>query len=353
MRKIGFGIIGAGMIAEYHAHSIKSLDNVELIGFFDTNLEAAKKRAAEFNCQVYQSLEELLADPAIEAVTIATPSGLHGEIAIAAAKAKKHILCEKPIEITTEKVDEIIKSCEENNVLLVPVFQIRYTPHVQTVLKAMKAGRFGKMLLASAKMRWFRSEEYYKSSNWRGTWNMDGGGVLMNQAIHMIDLLLYINGDVESVFAYSGTLIHDIEVEDNLCAVVKYQNGSFGTIEVSTSCAPGFPRELEFSGSAGTVAFGDDKITNWSFVEELPEDEEIKKELATPADAQGGTSPTNINMTGHACQIADLANAILNNSKPVMDIYEGKRAVELICGIYESVKTGKPYIFKKSAGSEK
>ena len=347
MRKVGFGIIGAGMIAEFHAHSIKSLDNVELIGFFDTNLEAAKKRAAEFNCRAYQSLEELLSDSAIEAVTIATPSGLHGEIAIAAAKAKKHILCEKPLEITVEKVDEIIKSCEENNVLLVPVFQIRFTKQVQTVLQAIKLGRLGKMLLASAKMRWFRSDEYYSSSNWRGTWDMDGGGALMNQAIHMIDLLLYLNGDVESVFAYSGTLTHEIEVEDNLCAIVKYCNGSFGTIEVSTSCAPGFPRELELSGSEGTIAFGDDKITRWEFVEELEEDEAIKRDLAGEADAQGGKSPTNINMTGHACQIADLANAILNNTKPVMDMYEGRRAVELICGIYKSAQTGKPYIFER------
>lgn len=345
--KVGFGIIGAGMIAEYHGKSMAELPNVRLVGFYDTNYAAAVRRAKEFNCKAYSSLEAFLASPEIAAVTIATPSGMHGSVALPAARAGKHILCEKPLEITLEKVDEIIRACEENHVLLSPVFQSRFTRPVQLVREAMRSGRFGRMVLASAQMRWFRNATYYSGSNWRGTWEMDGGGALMNQAIHMIDLLLYINGAPEEVFAFSGTLTHSIEVEDNLCATVKYRNGSFGTIEVSTSCAPGFPRRLEFSGSAGTVAFEEDQITRWEFAEPLPEDESVKSELTSQADAKGGSAPMNISAEGHARQISDLAEAIMTHRKPFLDGHEGRRAIELIRGIYASAQTGKPYFFQR------
>ena len=346
-KKIGFGIIGAGMIAELHAQSMRMLSNVQLIGIYDTNPDAARKRAEQFGCKAYDDFDAFLADPEIEAVTIATPSGMHGKVAIPAAKAGKHILCEKPLEITLEKVDAVIRACDENNVLLSPVFQTRFTKPVQLVREAMRTGRFGRMVLASAQMRWYRDPAYYAGSSWRGTWAMDGGGALMNQAIHMIDLLIYINGAPEEVFAFAGTLTHSIEVEDNLCATVKYRNGSFGTIEVSTSCAPGFPRRLEFSGSQGTVAFEEDKITRWEFTNPLPEDKEILRELSGKADAKGGSSPMNIGASGHASQISDLADAIITGRHPFLDGREGRRAIELICGIYESARTGKPYYFPR------
>lgn len=345
---VGFGIIGAGMIAEMHAKSMQSLPEVKLVGFYDRNFSAAQKRAAEFNVKAYSSYEEFLADPEIVAVTIATPSGMHGAVAIPAARAGKHILCEKPLEITLEKCDEIIRVCDENHVFLSPVFQSRFAKPVQLVRKAMQEGRFGRMVLASAQMRWYRDASYYSGSNWRGTWDLDGGGALMNQAIHMIDLLVHINGAPEEVFAFAGTLTHSIEVEDNLCAAVKYRNGSFGTIEVSTSCAPGFPRRLEFSGSTGTVAFGENNITRWEFADPRPEDDLIKHELLYPSDAGGGSSPMNINANGHRSQIADLADSIINGNPLYLDGREGRRAIELIAGIYESARTGMPYSFKRT-----
>ena len=348
-KKAGFGIIGAGMIAEMHARAIQSLDNCRLAGFYDPVLPAAQKRAEEFNCKVYTTLEEMLADPEVDAVTIATPSGLHGKLSIAAANAGKHIFCEKPLEITVERVDEVIAACEKNNVLLSPVFQSRFTKPVQLVKNAIEQGRFGKMLMASVQMHWFREESYYKNSNWRGTWAMDGGGALMNQAIHMIDLLIYLNGDPAEVYAYSATMTHDIEVEDNLCAVIKYRNGSFGTIEVSTSCAPGFPRRLELAGSNGSVAFEENTLTRWSFMDHQPEDEEIIKNISGFSDtAGGGSSPGNINSLGHAAQLDNLARAILEGKKLFLDGHEGRRAIELICGIYESIRSGKAYTFAPS-----
>ncbi len=345
--KVGFGIIGAGMIAKMHAKSILSLDNCRLVGIFDSVHEFAAKMAEEFGCKAYSSFEEFLADPEIEAVTVATPSGAHMDSAVAAANAKKHIFCEKPLDVNLEKVDAILDACEKNNCLIAPVFQIRFTKPVQLLRQAMQEGRFGKMILASAQMRWYRSEEYFSKSSWRGTWKMDGGGALMNQAIHMIDLLLYINGDPLEVYAMSDTLTHDIEVEDTLCAAVKWANGSYGTIEVSTSCAPGFPRRLEFSGSNGSVSFEEDNIIRWDFVEAKAEDEEIRRLYSGESDAKGGADPTKINQTGHACQIYDLANAIRKGTPLLIDGREGRRAVEFICGIYESARTGKPYKFGK------
>lgn len=345
--KVGFGIIGAGMIAELHARTIKELKNTELVGIYDANFSAAQKLAEQFGCCAYETFDEFLADPAVEAVTIATPSGMHGAVAIPAAQVGKHILCEKPLEITLDKVDAIIQACDDNHVLLSPVFQTRFAKPVQLVYEAMRSGRFGRMVLASAQMRWFREASYYSASAWRGTWKMDGGGALMNQAIHMIDLLIYINGAPEEVFAFAGTLTHSIEVEDNLCAAVKYRNGSYGTIEVSTSCAPGFPRRLEFSGSEGTVAFEEDKITRWEFARPQPQDKAILRELSGKASACGGSSPMNIDNSGHASQISDLANAIMTGGRPFLDGREGRRAIELITGIYESARTGKPFYFQR------
>ncbi len=345
MKQVGYGIIGAGSIAALHARVLSTLENAKLIAVYDRNSNAAQRFAMEYGCESYTDFSAFLADSRIQAVTIATPSGMHGSAAIPAAQSGKHVFCEKPLEITLEKADAVIQACDENGVLLSPVFQSRFTRPVQLVKEAMRKGRFGRMVLASAQVRWFRDAAYYSSSNWRGTWKLDGGGALMNQSIHAVDMLLYINGAPEEVFAFAGTLSHSIEVEDNLCAVVKYRNGSFGTIEVSTSCAPGFPRRIEFSGSCGTVAFEEERITRWEFVKKLPEDEEIMKELSLAGDAAGGRSPMNIADTGHRLQLEDFSDAILNHREPRLTGREGRRAVELICGIYESAKNGKPFFF--------
>ena len=346
MNQVSYGIVGAGNIGALHAEVINSLDCAKLIGVFDMNAEAADRFAKAHHCEAFHDFDAFLADPRIQAVTIGVPSGLHGKIAVPAAKAGKHIFCEKPIEITLEKADEIIRACDENHVLLSPVFQSRFTRPVQLVKEAMRKGRFGRMVLASAQVRWFRNAAYYSGSNWRGTWKLDGGGALMNQSIHAVDMLLYINGAPEEVFAFAGTLSHSIEVEDNLCAAIKYRNGSFGTIEVSTSCAPGFPRRVEFSGSGGTVAFEEERITRWEFTEKLPEDEAIMQELGMAGSAAGGRSPMNIAHTGHKMQLEDFSDAIIHHREPRLSGREGRRAVELICGIYESARSGKPFFFK-------
>ena len=347
MSNINFGIIGAGGISRLHAMAIGTLDNVTLRGFCDRFQEAAKAKADEFNCRAYESVEAMLADPEIDAVIVATPSGMHLESAIAAAEAGKHVLCEKPLEINTERIDKIIAACDRNNVKLGCIFQMRVSPSVSEVKKVMQSGRFGRMLLSSAVMRWYRDNSYYDSSNWRGTLKFDGGGALINQAVHVMDALLYINGDVETVSAYSGTFTHNIEVEDNLCAILKYSNGSFGTVEVSTCCAPGFPRRMEFSGENGTVTIEEDRISRWEFVDQTDEDNAVLERYAGKSSENGGRSPLDISFTGHAVQIADFAEAIRNDRAPMVDGREARRAIELICAIYEAAATGKTVSVKR------
>lgn len=349
-RKIKFGIIGTGAIAQMHAAALQNLDNAELVAVFDKVETRAKDFADKYGVRYVTSFEEFLADPEVEAVTVATPTGVHGDVAIPAACAGKHILCEKPLDVTLEKADAIIRTCQEHNVRLSAVFQSRFVRSVQAIKKAYDAGRFGKVTLASTQVKWFRSQEYYDSAGWRGTWQLDGGGALMNQSIHTIDLLLYINGDAREVFAYSGILSHErIEVEDNLCAVVKYENGSMGTIEVSTSCAPGFPRRVEISGTNGSVVMEGDTIVRWEFVDSTPEDDQIRASCGESEGMQGGSGdPMAIGHGGHAKQIHDLAEAIIGGYDPMLSGKEGRRAVKFICGIYESCRTGVPYKFENS-----
>ncbi len=346
-KKVKFGIIGTGAIAAMHAKALAASNNAELVAVFDKVTDRAVKFAKEYNVRAVDDFEAFLADPEIEAVTIATPTGVHGLVALPAAKAGKHILCEKPLDVTLEKTDEIINTCEDNNVILGAVFQSRFGTAVQEAKKAVDAGRLGKMVLASTQIHWFRNQEYYDSGSWRGTWALDGGGALMNQSIHNIDLLLYLNGDPAEVFAYIDTLTHTgIEVEDNAVAVVKFKNGSLGTIEASTSCAPGFPRRLQLSGSKGTIILKDDCIENWTFVEELPEDESIRNAGRTGENMKGGSGdPMDIDYEGHRRQIQDLAQAIISGKEAKLSGREGRRAVQLICGIYESARTGKPVKF--------
>lgn len=350
-RKALFGIVGAGMIARFHAQAIRKTANAALAGFYDVRPDAAKQLAAEFNCRAYASLDEMLQDSEIQAITVATPSGLHCDMVLPAARAGKHILCEKPLDVTPEKVDAMLKVCNENNVHLVPVFQTRFTRPVQLLRKAVQEGRFGRMLFASARVHWYRTADYYSSSPWRGTWAMDGGGALINQAIHTVDQLLYLNGLPESISAYSGTLTHDIEVEDTLCASLRYANGSFGTIEASTSCKPGFPRRLELSGSSGSAVLEEDRFIRWEFETAKEEDQEIRQTLLVPgSNAGGGSAPENIPCDGHAFQISDLANAILTGSAPAVHSSEGGNTMRFIFGIYESIRSGKPYLFNNQKG---
>ena len=349
-RRVRFGIIGAGVISEFHAEAIKGVENAQLTAVFDVDQARARQFAAQHGIESYDDLDRFLATAPIDAVTVATPTGLHGTVAIPAARAGKHVLCEKPLDTTPEKAQAIIDACRESNVILAPVFQYRFGVGAVTIKKAIEAGRFGRILFVSGRIKWLRTQAYYDSGAWRGTWALDGGGCLMNQSIHTIDLMVHFGGQPEQVFGYTATRTHTgIEVEDNACAVVRFESGAMGVIESSTSCAPGLPLRIEVSGERGTAAIEGDAIAEWRFADVEPGDEAILAMVKGRGLGDGASDPKAITVEGHRQQIADLTAAILDSSRPAIDGAQAKIPVELICGIYESMRTGRPYRFKNAS----
>ena len=336
-KKHGFGIIGCGLIANWHADSVCKIENAELIGVTDVNIKSASDFAEKYNCKVFSSVEEMLACDEVEVVSICTPSGLHAPMAQKAAEAGKHFVVEKPFAITKEQIAGVISACEKNKVKGAVISQLRFTQSVKFVKKAIEDGVLGNIILADVYMKYYRSPEYYASSSWKGTWAMDGGGALMNQGIHGIDVLQYLVGPVKSVYGICKTLARDIEVEDTANLVVEYQNGAIGTIQGTTSVNPGYPRIIEISGTKGTVILTEDVITNWDVEGEKPDLSNLPK-----GNFESFRDPAGFAMDNHRMQIADLIDAIENDRSPIVDVYEGKKPVDIILAAYESNKTKKP-----------
>jgi predicted dehydrogenase len=337
-QKLRFGIVGPGSIAHVHSSAITQA-GAELIAVYGRDEKKTKEFALQHGVQAFTDLDVFLACNDIDAITIATASGTHLEIGAQAARQGKHILCEKPLEVTSERADELIKVCAANNVQLGVFFQARFDECTQLAKEAITSGRLGKILLASCQMRWYRRQEYYDSAAWRGTWALDGGGCLMNQGIHTIDLLLYLVGSPAVVSAFQGPVTHKrIEVEDNLCASVCFKNGAIGTIEASTSCSPGFPRRIEISGEKGTIGIEGNSIVRWEFAEKQPEDNEIM--TTSDINIGGAADPTAIDVSSHRLVVVDFIRSIQERRKPFIDGVEGKRAVDFVCAVYDSIRSG-------------
>ena len=339
--KIGFGIVGIGVISVTHAAAIAALDDAYLVACFNKNMEKAQKWADAHGCKAYDSLDAMLADPEIDVVCICTPSGSHLEPAMACIHAGKHVLIEKPMEITEERVQALTDEAKKYGVVICGIFQSRYMDCAQLLKAAIEEGRFGKLTLADAQFKWFRKQEYYDSGAWRGTWDIDGGGVFMQQGIHAIDLLIYLMGDAEEVSAYTATLAHErIEVEDVAVATVRFKNGALGIIEGTTGAYPGSLKRIEICGSKGQVVLEEDSITKWEFMEERPEDAEIRAKFASATNVGGANDPAAIACTGHIREMADFINAIRTGTKPGVPGEEAIRAVHVIRSIYKSAETG-------------
>lgn len=340
---IGFGIIGCGMISNFHARAIADTAGAELIGVADRIPEAAEKFAATHGCQGYPTVEALLADPNIQAVSVCTPSGAHLEPALAVAAAGKHVIVEKPLEVTTERCDRIIEACERAGVRLVAIFQSRFHESAQLMKQAVDQHRFGKVTMGDAYVKWFRSQEYYDSGAWRGTWQLDGGGALMNQAIHSVDLLLWLMGPVVELSAMTATLTHErIEVEDVAVATLKFQSGALGVIEATTTAFPGTLKRIEISGSEGTAILEEEDIKMWQFANETAEDEQIRQRMMGQTKSGGGAAdPAAIGHHGHTMMFTEAVAAINENRPSILDGKEGRRSVELIRAIYASAESGK------------
>jgi len=335
METIGFGIIGCGVISRTHAKAIREVEAAELVACCDVIEDRARAWAEEFELgdNYHRDLEDMLARDDIQAVCVCTPSGMHSEHAIKAAQAGKHILCEKPLDVTLKKIDDMIAAAQANQVKLAGVFQRRTYDSTRRVREVVRTGKLGKLVLGDCYQKYFRSHEYYASGDWRATWELDGGGALMNQGVHGIDLIMHLMGPVRRVSAYARRLVRNIAVEDTAVAVVEYENGALGVIEGTTSVTPGSGCEVEISGDNGTIGLSGDTITTWK----IPGAEEETAEAETEGTA---SDPTALAATGHVAHVQDLCQAIIEDREPAIPGREARRAVELIKAIYKSSREG-------------
>ncbi len=345
MADVGFGIIGCGVIAPFHAMSIAEIDGAKLVGVSDVVLANAEKLAGEYGADAYSDYNEMLKRDDLHAVCICVPSGMRCEIAEACAKAGKNILSEKPLEVTVERIDRILKAVDDAGVQLGCIFQSRFSESSQQVKKAIEAGRFGKLVLGDAYIKWYRSQAYYDSGKWRGTWKLDGGGALMNQGIHQIDLLLWFMGPVKRVTAKTALVGHEgLEVEDLATALLEFESGAMGVIEGSTAVWAGHPARVEVHGTSGTAVIEDGQLKAWKFEQETDADKAIQESLGADATlGSGSADPTaSLSHGGHKRQIQDFMEAIRDSRPPFIEGKEGRRAVQLIRAIYASAQSGQP-----------
>ena len=343
-RKVGFGIVGLGNIAPVHAESIAAVAGAELVAVAEQQKARATKFVKQYGGDAYPDLAQMLERDDVHVVSLCVPSGMRAEMAEACARAGKHVLSEKPLEVTTKRVDRIIRACDKADVLLGCIFQNRFAEDPLKVKKAVDQGRFGKMVLGDAFIKWYRSQAYYDSGAWRGTWAMDGGGALMNQGIHMLDLLLWLVGDVKSVRAKTALVGHKgIEVEDLATVLLEFENGAQGVIEASTAVYPGHAARVEVHGTDGSAALEDGKIAAWCFRKRKPIDKKIEAGFGQESELGSGAADpmAALKIEGHRRQIADFVRAIRTGTPPAIDGREGRRAVRLIEAIYASARSGR------------
>lgn len=338
----GFGIVGCGMISKFHCRAIAEVSGARFIGCVSSRESSAQKLAEMFGGTAFRSLDEMLADPKIDVVSICTPSGAHLEPAIAAAKAGKHVIVEKPLEITLQRCDRIIQVCRDHDVRLTTIFPSRFQAANLTLKQAIDAGKFGRLTLGDVMVKWFRTQAYYDSGQWRGTWSLDGGGALMNQAIHSVDLLTWLMGPVAELTAHVATLAHDrIEVEDVATASLKFVNGALGVIVATTAAYPGMLKKIEIHGSQGSAVIEEEDFKSWMFSNMTEADKEIASKLDTKSPTGGGAAdPAAIGHRAHAAQIRDFVVALNNGTAPAITGAEGRRSVEIVLAIYQAAETG-------------
>jgi len=339
-----FGIVGTGMIAEFHARAIGEIPGSSVVACLDSVPERSRSFAETHGCRAYGDLKSFLSDPDMEVVNVCSPSGAHLDSAVPAAESGRHLIVEKPLEITVERCMRIVQACDRSGVVLSGIFPSRFHEAARAVKEAVDSDRFGKLSMGSAYVKWWREQSYYSGSGWKGTKVMDGGGALMNQSIHAIDLLLWYMGKVKRVSAFTGVAVHTgLEVEDNATAALEFECGALGAVQGSTSVWPGFLKRVEVLGSSGSAILEEESLAFWRFAVERPEDEATRVRFASTTSTGGGASdPTAIGHRGHRLQIEDVLRAIREGGKPLVDGIEATRPVAVIRAIYESAETGRP-----------
>ena len=338
---LGFGFIGAGAIANFHARAVAASKGGRLVGVVSRTRATAERFAAEHGIGfASDDVDQLLAQPGLDAVCITTPSALHLVPALAAIRAGKHLMIEKPLDATVEGTDQILSEAGNSGVRVGSIFQARFGDAARALKSAVDAGRFGRMVLASCYVKWNRKADYY--TGWKGKISEDGGGAVINQAIHGIDLLQWFAGMPVEVFAWTTQRVHQIESEDTAVAALKFPSGAFGTIEASTALWPGFARRIEICGENGSAVMEDDDITSWEFRVAANEDERIRAARETSAKGSGSANPMAINFEGHLRQIQDFIDGIREQRPFFIEGSEARKAVALVRAIYDSAASGEP-----------
>ena len=355
VEKLRLGILGCGVIGPHHARAIAGLESAELVAVADVVPELAEELAGEYGCSSYGSLGEMLSGVDLDAMCVCTPSGMHAEDAIAALEAGKDVVIEKPVDVSLKAADRLLEVQRATGRKVAVVSQHRFDPATRAVHEVVSRGEFGRLTSGSAEVRWWRSQSYYDSGGWRGTWELDGGGVLINQAIHSIDLLQWLMGPVVEVTAYTGLLAHEkIEVEDTAVAILKFAGGALGTIVATTAAYPGLTARIALHGDRGSAVIDDDELTYFHAAGEGEEGDaygscggdnqawQVMEQYGKAESGPGaGANPGSLSMA-HRDQIRDFVEAVRERREPSINIEEGRKPLAIIQGIYESARTGSP-----------
>lgn len=342
-KRLKFGIVGCGVIGDTHAAAISSLPDAELVAVADSMPDRAERLAEKYGIRAYPALEQMLVREDLDVVNVCTPSGMHGEHACAVMRSGRHVIVEKPMEISLPAIEQMLRAQREAGVKMSVISQHRFDAATRRAHALIRDGALGRLVLGNVQIPWWRSQEYYDSGAWRGTRELDGGGILMNQSIHSIDLLQWLMGRVKSVFAYIDTLVHEMPTEDVAVAVLRFESGALGTIAATTGAYPGVITRVEVFGDAGSVVIENDRL---ALVRLQDEEAEAAATAQTDGEEQqtgGGTAqnPAALSGDSHAAQIADMIRAIREDGTPAVDGEAGRRPVEIILAIYESARTGK------------
>jgi UDP-N-acetyl-2-amino-2-deoxyglucuronate dehydrogenase len=332
-KELGFCVAGSGMIASVHADAILGTPGAGLRAFYARNGEKAGKLAEKYGVMYYTDYEEMLKNADIDCVSICTPSGTHAKLGIDAARSGKHVIVEKPIDVNLKAARDLIDECRKNNVTLGSIFQMRFNRKSQEAKEIIESGRLGKLILGDAYMKFYRKPEYYSSSNWKGTLELDGGAALINQGIHGVDLLQWLMGPVDSVFAVCKTLRHNIEGEDTVTAVLNFKNGASGVIESTTSVYPDRQQEIHIYGTQGTLVLAGTEVTYIKQFELMDGTKYTGEEVHGEDDALGEP---------HRLQYVDFIKAVTEGREPLINGEEGMKALEIVRAVYASSASGKP-----------
>ena len=334
-KKLKIGIIGIGTIADVHAQAIKASKNMELLSAFSRNQEKARLFGEKYDILCYTDWNKFIEDPELDVVSICTPNGIHLDYGEKAANAKKHVIVEKPIEVTLERAQKLIDLCNNNDVQLAIIYQSRFMDNMTELKDFIDNNGLGKLFMGDASIKWYRSQAYYDSGAWRGTLDLDGGGVLINQAIHTVDLLQWLMGDVATIFGQTDTFTHNLEGEDNAIATLRYKNGAIGVIQASTSVQPSQSRRIEIHGEKGSVLIDGDTIKI-----SMTEDNPTKDNTQNEPPGSGSSSPMDgFSFEPHKRQFEAIAEAIQNNKTPPVSGVESLKSLAIVLGVYESART--------------